>query len=69
MFTAELKVNGALIAVLYGHNESQKDGKGRDLYTYSYHELNKTEVKHGSYWYNRGEGLTKLVADILKKVE
>lgn len=65
MFTVELKVNGALVSHVYGHNaEDLPDG--RCLYDYEYYEVAKRKVKRGKVKHHRMDGLPCLVAAILE---
>lgn len=67
MFTAELKINGSLIGVLYGHNLDRMDDKGRTLYEYSYWEPMQKEAIEGTIAHFYGEGLDTLVSAILRE--
>lgn len=75
MFTVELKINGMLIGVIYGHNE----GAARDpddasfydpdlcLYTYSYFHCSDGRTVKGTITHRRSEGLEILASRILAK--
>lgn len=71
MFTAELKVNGVLIGVLYGHNEGYVDnGSDVCIYTWVYHRVDSMlKPQFGEVDHARSAGLAKLVGNILKNVE
>lgn len=69
MFTAELKINGCLIGVLYGTNQGLAPGKEDTYrYEYAYHAIDKSRVTVGKTVHKYNDGLEKLVGSILVKL-
>jgi len=67
MFTAELKINGCLVGVLYGHNEGDIVSEpGVCEYHYHYHDIEGGEVLSGDIKHLREAGLRSLVGKILR---
>ena len=71
MFTVEIRINGALISHLYGHNEGRDDG---DWWNYSYHfytlDNDKDKLKTGTIKHRRDkDSINVLVANILKDIK
>lgn len=63
MFTVEIKINGSLIAHVYGYNKSvpgPKDSYYYELYSPEKHSLEKGQVTH-----LRSDGILALVETIL----
>jgi len=69
MFTIESRINGALIGVIYGHNEGHTDDYEICNYTYCYTEISTGESIRGKLTHKRSDGLTKLVAAIYKDMD
>ena len=66
MFSVEIKINGSMIAHIYGHNTSTFNEKGETIYDYELYEVNK-EVKalrYGKVSHKRGDGIFELVKKI-----
>lgn len=69
MFTAELKINGCLIGVLYGTNKGPASGADESYrYEYAYHAIGKSRVTIGKTVHKYNDGLEKLVGSILVKL-
>ena len=70
MFSAELKVNGSIVATVYGTKIGPLDSSPDDRFKYAweYWEPLKT-VQKGEVVHSRKEGLTKLVQSILELVD
>lgn len=68
MFTFEIKINGAMIAHIYGNNISDLPG-GKCKYKYEYYEVEKRKVLNGEVTHLRSSGIMSLVSLILKDVE
>lgn len=66
MFTVELKINGAPIGVLYGHNTLVGGDDGKTVYHYEYYAMNSGKVVAGNVVHTRSEGLAKLAAICLE---
>ena len=67
MFTFEIKINGALIGHIYGHNEGSTP-RG-DRYTYEYYEVEKRKVVNGEVIHRRELGIRPLLIAILSDIE
>lgn len=67
MFTAEIKINGALVSLVYGHNAMSIGDDGNHLYEYEIHRLGKGDVQKGVITHDRMDGIEKLVQLILTK--
>lgn len=70
MFTAELKINGALLAVLYGHNEGYTGADDTCRYTIHYHNIGAGTVESGEVLHarNHPHGLAAVVHAALTAV-
>ena len=72
MFSVDIKINGVLIAHLYGQNRGYADYlRSEDSsYKYEYHVINKrgTPVVYGNLTHNRADGIEILVHKILEKI-
>ena len=68
MFTAEIKVNGAQIGHVYGHN-TRETSNGYDKYEWCYHSPFRA-YSSGIIWHQRSEdfGLEKLIKNVLDEV-
>ena len=69
MFTVELKINGTLIAHVYGHNEGFDEKTGDYKYRYEYYEVESRKVTNGIITHDRKKGLNALVSSILTHAE
>lgn len=69
MFTFEIRINGALIGHIYGHNEDRITPQGEDTYRYEYYETESRRIANGGGTHKRSEGIRKLVAKILTDSE
>jgi len=68
MFSIEMKVNGMLIAHIYGRNITHiKARKGDYLYTYELYDADKGTVEKGEVVHTRSKGILALVNKILNK--
>lgn len=68
MLTAELKINGTLIAVLYGHNTGDQKGEFPDVecnYEFVTHVMNSTESFKFDLWHRYNNGIASLVSEAL----
>lgn len=71
MFTVEIKINGALIGALYGHNEGTISGNfGEDLckYRFSYWVPETGRIINGTHAHVREAGMLALVQDLINKI-
>ena len=71
MLTAELKVNGVLIGVLYIHNFGPANITPSDLYDYEavYHRIGvETAPQTGQFEHNRSAGAEVCVEKALKSL-
>lgn len=67
MFTIEIKINGSMIAHIYGHNQtSTNDG---DIYRYEYYETEKRRIVNGEVTHRRELGIRPLIAAILADIK
>jgi hypothetical protein len=70
MFTVEIKINGALIAHIYGRNITSSDHPAaKDLYQYEYYQTETHKVQNGKVAHARDAGIIPLVSLILKDVK
>lgn len=75
MITAEVKVNGRLIAHIYAHNLGAADQTPeshsieRCRYFWEYYEVNGHRVKQGHVTHVRSEGAARLLARILDAMD
>ena len=67
MFTTEIRMNGTLLAHVYGRNVG-RDGE-ETLYTYEYYETESRQVRTGEVKHVCEEGIRKLIILILEDVE
>jgi len=67
MFTVEIKINGSLIAHVYGHNTGRMTG-GKSDYDWHYYSTEKGTVISGQLSHFRVLGMNALIGDILEKV-
>ena len=67
MFTFEIRINGSLIAHIYGHNEGSTP-KG-DRYRYEYYETESRKLVTGEVTHRRERGIRPLVAAILNDIK
>jgi len=64
MFTMEIRINGTMIAHIYGRNTGEtKDGAHE--YVYELYETETRGVVNGTVYHKRQEGIKKLVSAIL----
>ena len=68
MFTLEFRINGALIGVVYGHNEGAVDEYGFYTYKYHYHQVERGNVISGFVQHFRDDGVERLCQLILDDV-
>jgi len=66
MFTVEIKINGALISHIYGHN--QGDSPKGCKYRYEYYETETRKIVNGTVIHARQKGIRELVNAILSDV-
>jgi hypothetical protein len=66
MFTVEIKVNGAMVGHLYGHNADM--GITTAQYRYEYHPIGHGELLLGGVEHFRPDGIEALVRKILTDV-
>lgn len=68
MFTVEVRVNGVMVAHVYGVNTGEADGD-RHIYRYELYEtgnaLNGISVRSGTVRHRRQDGILALVRGIL----
>ncbi len=70
MFTTEIRINGALIAHVYGVNTSDRNVlRGEDSYRYEYYELDTGEVITGGVTHTRSDGIKRLLIIVLEDIE
>jgi hypothetical protein len=67
MFTVEIRVNGNLVAHVYGQNLSEY-GIEEAAYRWEYYEVSSQTVRCGHVKHVRSQGIAPLVAKILTKV-
>ena len=67
MFTTEIRINGALIAHIYGRN-CGTNREGATMYSYEYYEPETREVTNGQVTHMRDDGIRHLVKLILDDV-
>lgn len=65
MFTAELKINGAMIGILYGHRTEKVGDNHGYVYEYSYWEPRSEKLITGEIEHKYEDGLDALVAKTL----
>lgn len=68
MFTAELKVNGVLVSVLYGHRSSESIKGSPARYECTLHRLGRLEVRAAEVDHFPELGLDALVSKALEKL-
>lgn len=68
MFTVEIKINGALISHIYGHNEGDVT-PGECKYRYEYYETETRKVVNGNVRHKRNKGIRNLINSILTDVD
>jgi hypothetical protein len=68
MFTAEIKINGQLVTLVYGRNMGIKD-LGDEIVSYYKADVYMPEkgMEEVDLHHNRKDGINKLVANILEK--
>ena len=66
MISVEIKINGSLIAHIYGHNEGTYNSKGETQYSYELYEVAKGDkaLKYGTVDHKRDEGIFQLIKKI-----
>ena len=78
MFTTEIRLNGTLIAHIYGRNVCSCFGmnptrtvpkKHFCKYAYEYYEVDTRKVRSGTVEHNREDKVRKLITAILNDVE
>lgn len=74
MFTVEIRINGALLGVIYGHNEGAAPPKKGEVdpchYTWRYHDIESdTGPLRGSLVHERRHGLNALVRRIMADMQ
>lgn len=67
MFTAEIKVNGVLVAHIYGRNITDNHRATLSLYEAQIIEVGENKVSKFHVEHNRADGLTKLIEAILSE--
>ena len=67
MFSVEIRVNGAIISIIYGRNVELADD-GDNIYDYEYYQPEIGSLLKGTVKHSRAEGLTKLVYTILDNI-
>ena len=67
MFTTEIRINGALIAHIYGRNCGHNQD-GAAMYSYEYYEPETREVMTGQVTHMRDDRIRHLVKLILEDV-
>ena len=68
MFTIEIKINGAMIGHIYGHNEGlDPEGSGDTTYKWEYYRVESRKLEHGKVLHNRDCGIESLICKILGK--
>lgn len=69
MFSVEIKINGSMIAHIYGHNTMKFNDSGETIYDYELYEVNsKKGLREGFVAHKRGEGIFELIKKICAKV-
>lgn len=69
MFSVEIRINGSMIAHIYGHNTSTFNSDGDTLYNYELYEVNgKTGLKSGFVAHKRSDGIFELIKKICSEV-
>lgn len=63
MFTAEIRVNGTLVAHLYGRNVGESGELHK--YDYEYYQTAEGGLKMGSVIHDQEDGIAALVSKIL----
>lgn len=66
MFTFEIRINGSLIAHIYGRNLGTKGPKSE--YCYEYYQVENRELVEGKVKHAREDGIETLIQVILKDV-
>lgn len=65
MFSVEIKINGSLIAHIYGHNTMKFNDRGETLYDYELYEVNsKRGLRKGFVNHRREDGIFELIKKI-----
>jgi len=67
MFTVEIRINGAMIAHIYGRNIAPLPN-GKTRYEYEYYEAETHKVQNGCVEHLREDGIVPLVSSILDDV-
>lgn len=67
MFTVEIRINGAMIAHIYGRNIAPLPN-GKTRYEYEYYEAETRKVQNGCVEHLREAGIVPLVSSILEDV-
>jgi hypothetical protein len=65
MFSVEIKINGAMIIHIYGHNKGS-NGAGKTLYDYEVYEVASRALAKGEVAHERSAGIAPLLVKILK---
>ena len=68
MFTFEIKINGSLIAHIYGHNEGRRNAEGETEYRYEYYETENPKLTVGTVHHDPQKGIRPLIVEILQDV-
>jgi len=68
MFTFEIKINGSLIAHIYGHNEGRYNEEGETEYRYEYYETERPKLTTGTVFHDTEKGIRPLIVEILQDV-
>lgn len=68
MFTLEIKINGSLIAHVYGLNVGETKAK-LSVYNFEYYQPGDGTVYKGMVKHRREDGINKLIMLILDNVE
>jgi hypothetical protein len=68
MFTFEIKINGALIAHIYGKNTLVYADDGDTVYDYEYYEVASRKVTKGSVLHDSKSGIRPLITTILNDI-
>lgn len=73
MFSTEIRVNGSLLAHIYGRNTCACRGlrveEHKCTYDYEYYEVESRTLQTGEVKHDRKEPIRKLITLILKDVE
>ena len=64
MFTVEIKINGSMIAHIYGVNKGELPN-GKTRYEYDYYDVEKRHTETAVINFQREDGIRKLIAAIL----